>query len=221
MEESLRSGNAEEFVTSLSKIELPNVSRLEKLKNFKSTLQKGLTLISAAILDEERKNASVIDLSDSAVFTLEQAQMLEPRGRFKVVLSVDGLTMTGKSGVLNLKWSDISVVAQVPNANCTKKDGEDILFMHLNDVSYMGKPLANLVWNLNKQSKEQHKASYGPMHYSGSECTVVSGVVEALSGKTIARPQAHLFTSLKQLPFLRCHKGTQEGTSLTIPSLHY
>lgn len=211
MEEALRNENADALVEALTEIDIPNLSKIEKLKYIKAILQKSIATLSSTILDEERKNAAVIDLSDSVVLTLDQAQMLEPRGRFKTVLTVDGMSMTGKSGVLNLLWSQISVIAQVPNANCTKKDGEDILFFHLKDVSYMGKPLQNIVWNLNKLSKEQLKASYGPIHFSGSESVVVSGVVESLSGVALAKPQANLFTSLKQLPYLRCHKGTQEG----------
>ena len=82
-----------------------------------------------------------------------------------------------------------------------------------------GKPLKNLLWNMQKMPSKPLKVSMDMGNgaseiVEGTESHVITSVVTKALGKTLVRPRSDLFETVATndaKPFLRCHRGTQEG----------
>jgi hypothetical protein len=135
---------------------------------------------------------------------IDNAQFLEPRGRFNVSITNSGLLLQGKQSLF-APWTKITHIARVPSHSSTKKEGEDVLAIKLsteNCVEMNGKPVKHLVWVVGN--------SINPT--GETESNMVSEAIQALWKKRIGGINKSVFqTALNQKAFLRCYNGLQEG----------
>jgi hypothetical protein len=186
--------------------------RLMALEQAKGLLALTLTEVNRLIVVEKRDLLSTSISSTGAVVCLqvEDIQLVEPRGRFKLTLTTEGLVIESKSDAISMSWSQVSVVALVPASTSAKKEGEGLLAIKLKSgVSNGKKDLFGLVFNLSKSPNALIRSAEG---VEGTQMEVVSGAVGRLWGHKIVQPDNSLFISSRNQCFLRCYKGTQEGT---------
>jgi hypothetical protein len=198
-------------------------SKVAALTRVKDLLGGTLKLVNARIGEVVKEDAVIVLDDDMAGVTLGEmpdAQFLEPRGRFKTKLSSTGLFLEGKSASTFISWSHVAHCAVIPAHQSTKKEGEDIMVIHLcpDQVQFNGKPLKNVLWNMQKavgkpisMTNKNEVPPSGPFLH---ESSLITGLVEHAWGSQVTRPRPDLFTTVAakdSKPFLRCYKGTQEG----------
>lgn len=210
-----------------SALETRDSASLGLVKELLTQTQK---LVASELLELQKKDNLVVLDDDVAGVTLGEmpdAQFLEPRGRFKTVISSTGLLLEGKSASCFVSWASVTHCACIPAHQSTKKEGEDVLVMRLapGQVMFNGKALKNLLWNTQKTVGKPLSIAVSDDSVEAGPHTYESAVITALVGKAwgnkIVRPRPDLFstvTSKDPKPFLRCHKGTQEGAIYPLES---
>lgn len=188
----------------------------DNLVKLKALLHQSITEIGRLQVQAAKDN--VLQAAGSAggrtYLVINEAQMIEPRGRFNVTMSSEGMMMEGKQASCFVPWSKISHCACVPSNASSKKEGEELLAILLSEpVKCNNKDTRTLVWCLSKAAKEYtttHESSPAPI--VGTEHQVVSTLVGLCTNTPVVVPQRELFQSISsQKPFLRCYKGIQEG----------
>ena len=184
----------------------------EKLTKLKLLLTQSITEIGRLMAQTAKDD--VVKAAGSAGGK-NYLVMLEPRGRFNVTLSSEGMLLEGKQVTCFVPWGKISHMACVPSNASSKKEGEELLTLLLSEpVKCNNKDIKTLVWNLSKASGKDlsaiHESSSAPI--TGTEHTVVAALVGLCTNMIVVTPQKELFQSITaQKPFLRCYKGIQEG----------
>ena len=195
----------------------PSLTREALLERSKLILQRALAEVTTQ-LSVERKEAAARSMSssgDSFLLVIEDMQVLEPRGRFKLAPSMEGILLEGKADALFVRWDNVTAAAVVPSGNSSKREGEDLLAMSLGCAVANGKKdLSGLLMVLSKSPKVVVKAS----NITGSQSEVLPAVISKLLSQPIAIPDKKLFLSCRSQSFLRCYRGTQEGTLYPLPS---
>lgn len=198
--------------------------------NMMDTLQQLLQLTHGCTnyLNELVKSESkrlVVDLSnesgksepcsaESILYQTSDGSFIEPRGKFSATVRVNGLLLEGKSGHIFLPWSQVRMIIYLPNPLSSKKEGEMLLFFILREPIDFGKRQLKIVcWNLNQvKNAKELQASYGPLHFKGTEANVISNLISALVSLPLVVPDNSIFRTSKGTNFLKCYKGVQEGT---------
>jgi hypothetical protein len=190
---------------------------IEQLHRLKDLLQKGIAVINKNVNDITKLEASKASASSSGevetYLVLDEAQFVEPRGKFKATISKGGLFLEGKQGSLFVNWSKIARSACIPNPQSSKKEGEDILVFALSEpVKINNKDITNFQWILNKSDKKVVEVTFNSNNMQGTEAAIIPKLMKYLSGKSVDIPRPDLFSSKsKEKPFLPCYKGIQEG----------
>lgn len=205
--ESICFNNCEEVILSL----VNNLNDIEKLIKLKEILGKCSNKITEK-LNEESKQSFLSSTSEGDnIFNLNNAQFNEPRGKFNVIFKEQSLIMNGTSGSYVIEWKMISHLILVPSPTPSTKEGNNLLFFVLSTpVLLKTKKQSMFCWQLNNAGAN-HSAQYGPVHFNGKESEVVCGLIEALYGHPLCRPNKTLFQTSTGISFLRCYKGVQEG----------
>ena len=189
----------------------------EKLTKLKLLLTQSITEIGRLMAQTAKDD--VMNAAGTAggknYLVINDAQLLEPRGRFNVTLSSEGMLLEGKQVTCFVPWIKISHTACVPSNASSKKEGEELLTLLLSEpVKCNNKDLKTVVWNLSKAPGKDltvnHESSSTPI--IGTEHMVVAALVGLCTNMPVVTPQKELFQSIAtQKPFLRCYKGIQEG----------
>lgn len=191
-----------------------------KLEAVKVLLQSSLTAISLKLsslcTDEIMSDAA---LSGEALLEIDNIQLFEPRGRFKIKISTSSILLTGKQFSCLIPVKSILQVICLPSNATSKKEGEDFLAFYLRDtVKFNNKETKHLLFNLSRTFNQSVKSKYGGCK-DYNEATVIMMAVQEASGLHITRPQPSLFTSIRdQKPYLQCYRGTQEGAIYLLKS---
>lgn len=216
-----------------------DINDIGKLESIKILLINTTQSVSSMILKLKHQNfsssssisSSSIDSKvkcESSFLTIEDTQFIEPRGRFRAQVSSQGISIDGKQLSCFLAWSNIRHIMCIGNHTTTKKEGEDILAIQLeNPIKNNNKDMKGFLWVLNKsEAKQLHIAA---LNITGTESHVITSLIDNLwksnekrSSSSIVRPRSDLFQSVlgssssssssspKPL-FLRCYRGIQEG----------
>jgi hypothetical protein len=155
---------------------------------------------------------------------MDDVAFFEPRGRFTASFTLNGLLLEGKNANCFVPWTSVSHAAAFPSNTTTKKEGEDLLALRVSpSVKFSGKDLNGILFNLNKCLGTPVKATTPPSELvsstalEGIAAVVVPKIVELLWKKTVVAPRKDLFQTIgvgpggATRPYLRCHKGVQEG----------
>ena len=189
----------------------PSLTRETLLERSRLILQKTLSDVTSQ-LTQERKDAAARSMgaaTDSTLIVIEDIQLLEPRGRFKLSFSAEGLLLEGKSESLFVRWVNISSAAVVPSSNSSKKEGEDVLALSLGSGVPCGKKeISGVLIALSKSPNSIVKTP----SFEGTHAEVLPTAIGHYISSPIVRPDKKLFNSCRSQSFLRCYKGTQEGT---------
>ena len=224
MEELLKSQDAKAFVqcmlTSMATVESNDFSSqkttIERLHTVKSFLTQTISEISRLISITISDEAMEICPSDDVLVVISDAQLVEPRGRFSISLSSNGILCQGTQANFSVRWTEISHCACVPNSTSTKKEGEELMaFLFSVPIKYNNKEIKSFLWNLNKSELKNitTKCLEAGTEISGTEHFVVSTLVSKLGGTKIMTPNNLLFQSATlRRPFLKCYRGIQEGS---------
>jgi hypothetical protein len=223
-QQSLESKDTTAFLNSLlevwSKQSEDNSSCMSDLKEF---LSKSVSALNTRIAAENKK---VINLTEDekgeTLCEFPDLQLLEPRGRFKVAISTNALNLEGKSGGGNIEFHTVKNFIVVQSHTSSKKEGEDLFAMIFDaPIKICGKEMTSVLFNLSKTGPKVKKEN--------SDVSVVEDSVEKVlteaeqfttavklaimsKGKKIEKSDSRLFHTVSNAkPFLRCHKGTQEG----------
>jgi hypothetical protein len=186
--------------------------KIQKAVNDKAAAD--MRLASECIIVTDCTTPQSVDLTSSSASgssspndsssTVDNAQFLEPRGRFNVSITNSGLLLQGKQGLF-APWSKVTHVARLPSHTSTKKDGEDVLAIKLvseNCVEMNGKAIKNLVWVLNNSVGLDGRR----------ESDKISETFEGYWRKRIELPNRSIFQTItNQKAFIRCYNGLQEG----------
>ena len=222
------------YVRSKSSSEATELEVLNKTKLLMADGAKDITIRINAQMKAAVKSESSCQEGGNGepILHISDAQFFEPRGRFKTSLSGAGILLEGKSASCFVSWENITHASIFPAHQTTKKEGEDLLFMHIKEdkVQYNNKPLKNLLWNMGKNPGKPLSVVQGLGYnaanpLNGTESEVISTIMQKLWCDTapadIKRPlictDSTLFQTVSQTsakdakPFLRCYKGTQEG----------
>eukprot|EP00752_Nemacystus_decipiens_P015540 g13865.t1 len=160
-----------------------------------------------------------------ALLTLENVQLLQPRGRFDLVFRKDGLTVTGKAGAAVAAWDNVRHIIRVPRPegfnwgkalNPDDPAGSDLLAIPLKDPVPFRKSKMSLLL-LQPDPKAQHSEASivldGVSHQvSGSQGTLVMSALKLLSGVRQVSPDKGLFASRDGKSFVKCYHGVNEGS---------
>jgi hypothetical protein len=201
-----------EFVPIDAQIGDAQQYRLTKLKTL---LSQAVAEVGRMMAMSNKAETSKMSSQGDVCLVVNEAQLLEPRGRFTASLSSVGLLLEGKQQNMFVPWSSVSHCACVPSNATTKKEGEDLLALYLSEPIKNGnKDIRSLLWNLSKSTGTKPlSAVYSSSSFEGTESHVVTSLVEQLVSKKIVLPQRELFQSIlmQNKPYLRCYKGIQEG----------
>jgi hypothetical protein len=211
---SKASGNVDELVNLL----VENLDRgedghnqLTQLNQLKEIISKCASKVSELIGTESQKQVFDMTTDEEVILKISEAQFIEPRGKFEASLSANGLYLSGNSGSCVVKWPQIDRIILLPNPTPSKKDGEKYLFFLLSSpVAFKTKKQSILCWSLTNGGPTL-QSHYGPVHFTGKESEVVSGLTEALHSRPLCSPNRTLFQTSTGQSFLRCYKGVQEG----------
>jgi hypothetical protein len=207
------SGNVEDLVNLLID-NLPKgdgYNRQAQLDQLREILSKCSSKVTELIGMESQRQVFDMTTEEEVILKVPEAQFIEPRGKFEASLSESGLFLNGNSGSCVVKWPQIDRIILLPNPTPSKKDGEKFLFFLLSTpVAFKTKKQSILCWSLTNggPSLQSH---YGPVHFTGKESEVVSGLTEALHSRPLCTPKRTLFQTSTGQSFLRCYKGVQEG----------
>ena len=223
MEEALRSKDVKSLVqlmkacmnTSESDEAAQNNNEEQSLLALKTILTSSVTEIGRLLTLASKEEALKGGSGGEAYTVITDAQLIEPRGRFTVSISSDGMLLEGKATTCFVPWDKISHCACLPSNLSTKKEGEELMAFLLSEpVKYCNKEIRTLLWSLGKSvAKLTYALLPGSLSaIDDTEHNVVSTLVAALCKKKIATPRKELFQSVTmQRPFLKCYRGIQEG----------
>ena len=224
MEQLLKAQDAKALVqcmlTSMVTVESNDLSsqkmNIERLHTLKSFLTQTISEISRLISNTNSDEAMEICPADEVLVVVADAQLVEPRGRFSISLSSNGILCQGTQANFFVRWTQISHCACVPNSTSTKKEGEELMaFLFAVPIKYNNKEIKSFLWNLNKSElkKITTKCLEPEMEISGTEHFVVSMLMSKLCGTKVMIPNNLLFQSATlRRPFLKCYRGIQEGS---------
>lgn len=224
---SIDQRDAVKFVDSLiglwNKGEEKNNSDSTIFTELKEFLTKSTTHLNSKISTENKRVPTVNDSEmGEIVEEFADLQILEPRGRFKVNVMSKGLLIDGKSGGGFITFDNVSKFILLPSHTSSKKEGEDYFAVIFHSVvKICGKDVKSVLFNLSKTLPKQPKTSGSdsqPIEVMNdtplTESEKFVRAVRHTSLERIHRPDSRLFrtvSSKDSKPFLRCHKGTQEG----------
>jgi hypothetical protein len=178
------------------------------LLEVKDFLVKSLSLVTAKIVAADKR---VADISDDArgelILHHPEAQLLEPRGRFTLDITTTCLLLEGKIGGGLIPLDEIVNIALLPSHTTAKKEGEDLLVLTFDHpLKICGKDMRHLLFNLSKSVPKGSQSTE-------TESSRVVAAIQATTQMKINVPNANIFRTIGggQKPFLRCHRGTQEG----------
>lgn len=171
----------------------------------KDLISKLSSLVSAKLAKCRRADVTnLLDTNQENIVVFDNAQFIEPRGRFLVKFSHEGFVVEGKQGGSYVAWANVSDVISLPSSTSTKKEGEDILAIRLHQpTKYLQRELKHFVWNLSKtcgKGEAQSESEKIHLHITTS------------SNHVVKKTDRSLFQSVEnQKTYLRCYHGTQEG----------
>lgn len=187
---------------------------LAKYEAVKGVLLKGIAAVDSVISQTRQSQArqdARSSISADVVLTLPDLSFMEPRGRFRMVVSKTSIFLEGKNQSFLYPLSKISHMSCVPSNASLKKEGEDFFSIRFSEpIANNGKEGSGLLCTLGKNVAKQISSADGD---HGIESDIVTKVFQSVVSEiSIIRPQSLLFMSiLQRKPFLRCYKGTQEG----------
>jgi hypothetical protein len=206
----------EKFVSSLKGFYNENKSNncdsydiLEKMKDF---LTKSIAIVNNEIA--ARNKQALFDSSTqngSSIGYLDDVQIMEPRGRFKLIFFKNSIIFEGKQFTFTSDTYNIKHLACIPNTLSVKKEGEDLFCIILaQPIKVNGKDNKSLLINC---SKINTKLISTINDHNGNQSEVFGKVLESITPNIkIIKPQSKLFQSIKnQKPFLQCSNSTQVG----------
>lgn len=203
----------DELLNALAAAEEVQVVDAKPLAKAKDFLTKCMAAVNSKIAEDKRKPIKVDAADCSEVFLeMEDLQLLEPRGRFQTKFHDDRVIFVGKQGSSAILGSNIAFMCLLPSTTSSKKEGEDILAILLVEPVTNpggGKDTNKIVVNLSKAQGRLLTAKDG---IAEIEAVAVPRAFRRLTKAELERPSARLFcSSVGQKPYVRCHKGTQEG----------
>ncbi|CAM9951150.1 unnamed protein product [Pylaiella littoralis] len=161
-----------------------------------------------------------------ALLSLENVQLLQPRGRFNLVFRKGGVTITGKAGAVVVPWDNVRHIIRLPrpegfnwgkNLDPDDPAGSDLVALPLTEPLPFRKSKTSLVL-LQPDPKAKHAEvsitlDDGVSHQvSGSQGTVVMWALKLLSGVRQSAPDRGLFASRDGKSFVKCYHGVNEGS---------
>lgn len=168
--------------------------------------------------------------NEQVFLKMEDVQCFEPRGRFNASFTANGLLLEGKNANGFIPWESVSHVSAFPSNATTKKEGEDMLAMRLSPaVKFAGKDMSGVLFSLSKclgtpvtatlrvAAAVDTGAGGAAATVQGTHAVVVPQVIAELWGRPVVAPRKELFQSVSTgpggatRPYLRCHRGVQEG----------
>ena len=203
------------------------VADLNKVKDFMAASLRIVSQKLAKQIKEEATDDAKCGGNGQIWLKMDDLQCFEPRGRFNASFTSSGLLLEGKNANGFIPWESVSHVSAFPSNATTKKEGEDLLAMRLSPaVKFAGKDMSGILFNLSKCLGTPIKATLPASALHGRhEATAIEGIhsavvpqaIEALWGKAVVAPRKELFQTIGMgpggatRPYLRCHKGVQEG----------
>lgn len=147
------------------------------------------------------------------------------QGKFKTSFGRNGICLQGNNSGCFVPWESITHALFVPSHFSTKKDGENLLALHLCDdgvkytTSTNSKNIYNVLLPLQKGNSNLSITFEGITH-EGNESVIIGKLFEKLQQESCTRcsslifdrPQKDIFLTAQGTPFLKCFKGIQEGT---------
>jgi hypothetical protein len=222
MEDAIRTRDVKSLVKSMiSHISAAEISTplafdgdINRLMSLKELLNLSVAEIDRSIAQTSNEEARKVGTVGEAYIIIEEAQLIEPRGRFTVSMSLDGMLLEGKQVTTFVPWPKISHCACLPSTISTKREGEELLAILLGEpVKYNNKDITTLLWNLSKSVIKPLNANLPAGPISGTEHYVVSTLLSTLGNQRIVLPDRVLFQSVaSKKPFLKCYRGIQEGS---------
>jgi len=190
-------------------------SVLVQLEMIKASLHNALNQITATIaVSRNRLVASKATyLQTDVVLEIDNIQCLEPRGRYKLVLTSDRMILHGKQCLISVPTHSISQMALLPSHQSSKKDGEDYLAMHFSEsIKIANKDSRSMLINLSRCFNASARSKYSDNPTDYLESTLIMMALHDTTNISIMRPQKELFNSVRDSKsFIRCHHGVQEG----------
>jgi hypothetical protein len=227
VQQALESKDTTNFLNSLlvvwSKQSETSHDKTSVMSDLKEFLSKSVSALNTRIAAEHKK---VINLTEDEkgemLCEFPDLQLLEPRGRFKVIISTNSLNLEGKSGGGNIEFHAVKNFIVVQSHTSSKKEGEDLFAMIFNSpIKICGKEMSSVLFNLSKTIPKVKKENPDVSEVDDSTEKVLTeseqftiAIKQAIltKGKKVEKSDARLFhTVCNAKPFLRCHKGTQEG----------
>lgn len=212
--------NAVTSINSTSNSIYSGDDRVVKLRELKDLLNKCISRMNVKINEQEKQFCLQQISNENTIFTLPDAQFIEPRGRFKTSFTNSAFILEGKQFSLSIEWGNISHAAVVASSTTAKKEGEDLLAIKLTTpIKCNNKDIYNILMNLSRTEGKKLEVIVGDITVEGHESKCVVAIFENLWGRQLTRPKASFFcSSTGQKPYIRCYRGIQEGVLYPLQS---
>ena len=228
LDEAVRNGDASKIV-ELMRMQIvcadnftcDGAKQLHKksLETLKALLQSAMTVVNSKIVDFNKQEiSSSATACGETLLEIDNIQCFEPRGRFKLKVSKTAILLEGKQFSVLIPSGSVSQIICLPSFTSAKKEGEDYLAFKLEDsVKINSKDSMHILLNLSRTTNPTAVSKYGGSELN--EATVVVMAVQEATGVYTTRPQAQLFSSIRESkPYLKCYRGTQEGAIYPLQS---
>lgn len=189
------------------------------LETLKVVLQSSLNTVNAQITNMNKLSVvSLATASGNTLLEVDNVQCFEPRGRFNLKVTSTSILLEGKQFSVLVPIQHVQQVLCLPSFTSAKKEGEDYLALTLEEpVKINTKESTNILLNLSRVTNPSTRSPMGDCDLN--EADVVMMAIQDATGVHITRPQATLFSTLRdQKPYLKCYRGTQEGAIYPMPS---
>lgn len=219
MDAGIVNGTPEEFVNAV--FGFVDTKSADDLRRLKDLLSKSASLVGAKLTALEKEVIHLDKESTEGAQVFSDTQFLEPRGRFCLRIGSESVVLEGKSGVGSFPLTSVTHLCLVPSHTSSKKEGEDYLIVIFSSPQKIcGKNMNSIVLNLSKQLPKNTPSSSGaPANTDATDATEpltesrrIGLAFKGATGLKVHVPSPRLFVSAsQQKPFVRCHKGVQEG----------
>lgn len=191
----------------------------KSLETLKTVLQSSLNTVNTQITSLNKLDVvGLATASGNTLLEVDNVQCFEPRGRFNLKVTSTNILLEGKQFSVLIPIQNVQQIVALPSFTSAKKEGEDYLALTLDEpVKVNTKESTNILLNLSRVTNPSTRSPVGDCDLTESD--VVMMAIQDATGVHITRPQANLFSTLRdQKPYLKCYRGTQEGAIYPIAS---
>jgi len=214
MEEAIDNNDPHQFFLSMHVHLKKTLNDKESLQRIKDFLPKVLNSATDKLRTLNAEQSSELKSDFGMLLKLADVSIVEPRGKYDILLRSQGIEVIGKGISSFSDYKNICNFFCLDSAECQKPDKERLIVILFKESIRLGnKDVTNLVLRSNQlqddgMRKERSISNEGSVILN----SFWKIIFEKLQGIKIIYPNPALFQTTKSRLYLKCNKGTQDGS---------